>query len=355
MIDKFQVLGFQGADDLAAVRSALVPQAAALSGRETIQIILVREVQDFAIFRTEETRELNTVWTPAKADGMGEIERVAFLATKQKGAESRELEALLRTWSADSKRAAAPECYLKSQLCMSCPRCALFGATDVSGSSGKGANIKHRICYATAFSLLAADPTLRESHTFNGVDGATQLTGQTLGERESVRPGALFGSIVTLRAATEMELVLTLKVLLSCTRYGAETRIGGIVRNHVVGLVAAHEEIVSPLELTLKLCESTSTPSAVGVESILEHYKSRCGTPAKAHVLTPADLTRLLDAVQAVEMTSANLDAAYDAASAFRADQATYMVKKGAAAASTPKAPRTKKPATPKPSSESDT
>ena len=131
MIDAFKTLKFAASDALAGLRGALVEQPTALAGRETIQIIVLREVQDFAIFRTEDTRELNTVWTPAKADGAGEIERVAFLATKQKGAESRELEALLRTWNADAKRD-AKECYLKSQLCMECPRCALFGATDVS-------------------------------------------------------------------------------------------------------------------------------------------------------------------------------------------------------------------------------
>jgi CRISPR type I-D-associated protein Csc2 len=325
MIDALSILDGNVAGKQDGLRTALVEKPAALASRETVQIVLVREVQDYAILRTEETRELNTVWTQDKVGGNGEVERVAFLATKQKGAESRELESLLRTWNGSVKRS-ADECYLKSQLCMKCPRCVLFGATDVSGSAGKGANIKHRIAYATAFSLLPVDPNLRETHTFNGVDGATQLTGQTLGARESVRPGALFASIVTLRAATEIELVLTLKTLLSCTRYGAETRIGGIVRNHVVGVVAAQEEILSPLELTLRLGgEKATTPATV--QPILMDYGKQCGTPKKAHVLASDELAKLVQAVQDVEMTKDHLDAAYKAAEAFRGEQGKYLKK----------------------------
>src|ERR1041385_6428105 len=103
----------------------LVPNPEPLAGRQTIQIVLVREVQDYTIFRTEETREINTVVTAGKDDKP--IERVAFLATKQKGAESRQLEDLLRTWGTPKK-----DCFLKSGLCLECPRCILFGATDVA-------------------------------------------------------------------------------------------------------------------------------------------------------------------------------------------------------------------------------
>lgn len=325
MIETFKVLKLNNsaADGL---RAALVERPTALAGRETIQIALIREIQDYTILRTEETRELNTVWTPDKAGGSSDIERVAFLATKQKGAESRELESLLRTWNANAGRTVT-DCYLKSQLCMVCPRCVLFGATDVSGSSGKGANIKHRIAYATAFSLLPVDPTLRETHTFNGVDGSTNLTGQTLGERESVRPGSVFASIVTLRSATEMEFVFAVKTLRSCTRYGAETRIGGLVRNHVLGIVAAQEEVMSPLELTLELAALQTSATPASVEPILSNYVKQCGTPAKARVFTAAEIGNVIEAVQSVEMTKQNLDIAYNTAKAFRDEQATYLTK----------------------------
>jgi CRISPR type I-D-associated protein Csc2 len=326
MIAAYSVLkGLPAGGGFDSLRKLLVEKPLPLIGRETIQIALVREVQDYTILRTEETRELNTVWTVGSGDGGG-IERVAFLASKQKGAESREIEGLLRTWNAAAGRAAA-DCYLKSKLCMTCPRCVLFGATDVSTGREKGANIKHRIAYATAFSLLPVDPSLRESHTFNGIDGATQLTGQTLGERESVRPGALFAGIVTLRSVTEIEMVFALKTILSCTRYGAETRIGGIVRNHVLGVAAAHEEVISPLELTLALAGGGAMPSAAAVTKVLAEYKAKCATPAAAHVLTDTELGILLDAVQKVEPTRQHLDAAYGTGTEFRKSQANYMRK----------------------------
>jgi CRISPR type I-D-associated protein Csc2 len=325
MSDGFKVL--QNLTELTSVLGpALADAPRPLIGRETIQLVLVREVQDYTILRTEETREINTVWTQKSTTDATEIERVAFLATKQKAAESRELEGLLRTWNAAVNRK-ADECYLKSKLCLSCPRCALFGATDVAKSGDKGANVKHRIAYATAFSLLPVDPSLRETHTFNGVDEATQRTGQTLGERQSVRPGALFASIVTLRAATELELVLAVKTLLSCTRYGAETRIGGFVRNHILGVVAAQEEIISPLELTLELAGGAGVPSKATVAEVLKGYRQKCATPTSAHVLEAAQVDTFLAAIQAVEMDKPNLDVAYSAVAEFRKAQAVYLKK----------------------------
>src|SRR5438132_13660922 len=74
-----------------------------LIGAKTIQLILMREVLDYTVLRTEETRELNTVATPLSLkDGNKTIVRVAFLAPKQKAAESRQLEQLLRTATADA-------------------------------------------------------------------------------------------------------------------------------------------------------------------------------------------------------------------------------------------------------------
>lgn len=332
MIEK---LNFLEEIDIPSLLAALVPEPQPLASRETIQIVLIREVQDYTTLRTEETRELNTVWTPARSADEGlsgkvnsgePVERVAFLASKQKAAESRELESLLRTWNGAVGNSDMEECYLKSHLCLACPRCVLFGGTDVSKGRDKGANIKHRIGYATAFSLLPVDPDLREVHTFNGIDGATQLTGQTLGDRESVRPGSLFASIVTLRAVTEAELVLTLKTILSCTRYGAETRIGGFVRNHIVGLVTAQEEVLSPLELTLGLT-GAETADAASAWAILEGYRKQCSTPGKAHVLRVDELKKVLEATQAAEFDGDKIATIYETAKSFRKKQDRYTKK----------------------------
>ena len=58
---------------------------------------------------------------------------------------------------------------------------------------------------------------------------------------------------MTLRSVTERELVLAIKMILACKSYGAESRIGGDVRNTIFGIVAGWEEVITPLEFTLEL------------------------------------------------------------------------------------------------------
>lgn len=69
----------------------LVKKPKPIIGAETIQIILMREILDYTILRTEETREINTVHTPLSINTNQSVRRVAFLATKQK---QRNLESL---------------------------------------------------------------------------------------------------------------------------------------------------------------------------------------------------------------------------------------------------------------------
>ncbi|MFW6030354.1 MAG: hypothetical protein ACOCRO_08885 [Halanaerobiales bacterium] len=98
----------------------------AILAAETIQIVLLREVMDYAIFKTEETTELNTAITPKSINNLDSIERVVFLGGKQKAVESRQLASLLRTAARDVDLQ-VDECYLKDYLCLQCPRCRLYG------------------------------------------------------------------------------------------------------------------------------------------------------------------------------------------------------------------------------------
>lgn len=287
-------------DAFALLQEYMEPTIRPLIGAKTIQILLLREALDYLILRTEDTREINEVVTPSARDGDGgvgvvrEVSRVAFLGGKQKAVESRECERVLREhWKAlpvDQAKAAVAsilgrpekkedqekqqkaidklncaseahvmaqaghECFLKDDLCLRCPRCGLFGATSTESGKGQEPNIKHRIEYSTAFSLLPYEE-VREEMTFNAINDDKQITGQALGSRPSVRPGTLFASIVTLRSATPHELMLVLKVLLSARSYGAEARTAGDMRNHIVGIVGGWEEVLTPLEFTLE-CES---------------------------------------------------------------------------------------------------
>ena len=271
-----------------------------LIGMKTVQILLLREALDYLVLRTEDTREINEVTTPSRAkNAKGDVEtkeirRVAFLGGKQKAVESREFERLLReAWksinaSEQKKLQGGKDCYLKDNLCLSCPRCALFGATSTESGKGDKPNIKHRIEYSTAFSLLPYEEVTEEI-TFNAINDDKQITGQALGTRACVRPGTLFASIVTLRSVTQRELVLSLKTLLSARSYGAESRTSGDLRNHIVGIIGGWEEVLTPLEFTLE-CEQRleavlkegTRPGAI--TEVVETYWKYCAEIGRAHV-----------------------------------------------------------------------
>jgi CRISPR type I-D-associated protein Csc2 len=321
-----------------------------LIGMKTVQILLLREALDYLVLRTEDTREINEVTTPSRArNSKGDVEtkeirRVAFLGGKQKAVESREFERLLReAWKSinasveQKKLQGGKDCYLKDNLCLSCPRCALFGATSTESGKGDKPNIKHRIEYSTAFSLLPYEEVTEEI-TFNAINDDKQTTGQALGTRACVRPGTLFASIVTLRSATQRELVLALKTLLSARSYGAESRTSGDVRNHIVGIIGGWEEVLTPLEFTLE-CEQrleavlkeATRPGAI--TEIVDAYWKDCADPSRVVLLNTTErkeekrlavrksLTELVDAVRYTAINDTFLRSAYADVAGLRAAQ----------------------------------
>jgi len=297
---------------LELIKDFTVEKLHPIIGAKTIQLVVFREILDFAVFRTEEDRELNTVVTPRSIKEGEEVQRVAFLGTKQKAVESRTMEQLLRTAgeqalqeNPDGKLKAwvekQAECYLKDHLCLNCPRCVLFGATSTESGRGRVPNIKHRLEYSTAYSLLPYEE-IETSITFNAINDANQSTEQALGTRYSVRPATLFPSIITLKSATIEEFVLTIKTLLAAKSYGAETRIGGDVRNTIVGIAAGWEEIITALELTLELnADNELVPERVS--GILDGYKNLAGNPQKVKVFSPEEVESIV-----IEAAGKNID-----------------------------------------------
>lgn len=288
----------------------LVKKPKPIIGAETVQIILMREILDYTILRTEETREINTVHTPLSVNANQPVRRVAFLATKQKAAESRELEQLLRTACKDAKLE-EPECYLKDNLCMQCPRCGLFGGTSTVAGQKDRANIKHRIEYSTAFSLLPFDD-IGTSHTFNAINDRNQTTGQALGQRFAIQPATLFPSVITLKSVTKDELIMTIKTLLACKSYGAESRIGGDIRNTIWCIVAGWEEAITSLELTLELADKLDSLTPENIRQTIEDkYKPMAGNPSKVSVLDLSEVDALVSACANTEMDKDFLVRAY--------------------------------------------
>lgn len=299
------------------LRDYLVEKPRPLLSAQTIQLLLLRELLDYTVLRTEDSREINGVNTPLSMNNRETVRRVAFLGSKQKAAESRGLESLLRS-ACSTAKFEARECWLKDNLCMECPRCALFGATALSDAP----NIRHRIEYSTAFSLLTLD-LLTEEITFNAVDEQTQMTGQALGTRHVVRPASLFASIITLRSVTEQELVLAVKTLLSSKSYGAETRIGGDCRNTIIGIVAGWEEIITPLELALELYDDQSRIDRDALAGLLDReYKPKAGNPAQVKVLSASDIDAVVTECAKTNLDNAFLTNAYKSVKEYRAEQA---------------------------------
>lgn len=316
------------------IRDYTVERPHPLLEAKTIQLVVLREILDYTVLRTEETRELNTVATPLSSNGGGNERRVAFLATKQKAAESRMMEQMLRTATRNSEMKTL-ECYLKDWLCLACPRCGLFGGTNVQSGTEKIGNIKHRLEYGTAFSLLPFKE-IASATTFNAIDDVTQKTGQALGTRYAVIPATVFPSIVTMRSVTWREFVLTVKTLLACKSYGAESRIGGDVRNTIVGIAAGWEEIITPLELTLELysrcVEAGDSERAkldeATVHAILTNYTLYTGNPGHTRIFAPNEVAILIKEAADTPLDKPFLEKAYSDVGRYREVQEAAGKKK---------------------------
>jgi CRISPR type I-D-associated protein Csc2 len=303
-----------------SIQNYLVDHPRPLIGAETVQFILIREILDYTVLRTEEDRQLNTVVTPLSIEKTDSTRRVAFLATKQKAAESRELEHLLRTACRDAGLEIR-ECYLKDNLCMRCPRCGLYGATSTESGQAARANIKHRIEYSTAFSLFPFEE-IATTITFNAISDRDITTGQALGSRHSVAPATLFPSIITLKSVTKNELILTVKTLLSCKSYGAESRIGGDIRNSIIGIVVGWEEVITSLELALELFDKQGAINPESLETLIkEKYIPMSGNPARIRVLSPGEVEALAKECVTTKLDKAFLESSYKDIEDYRAIQ----------------------------------
>ena len=303
------------------LKDYLVEKPEPLRKTLTVQVVVARNILDYTVLRTEETRELNTTATPLSITRPEPTLRVVFLGGKQKAPETRTLGAILRTANETLGRNDAPICYLKDKLCMHCPRCALFGAISTRGGTQE-LNFKHRIEYSSAYSLLPYDE-IEESITFNAIDEVTTRVGQALGETSTVAPANIFPSIVTLNTVTWKELLLALKTILATRSYGAETRTRGDVLNIILGIAAGWEEIISPLELTLELYDIFDTNKNIDekdtnksidekqIAKILRNYKKKAAFVNRTKVLSPKEVSQILKTVQDYDLTKEFLEEAY--------------------------------------------
>ncbi len=120
---------------------------------------------------------------------------------------------------------------------------------------------------------------------------------------------------------TQRELILAIKAILACKSYGAESRIGGDVRNTIFGLVAGWEEVLTALEFTLELYDRKDSLSAETVQAIAQAYVPLAGNPKKVRVFTPEEVKKIVQAATEVELDRAFLEASYNDVKAYREAQ----------------------------------
>ncbi len=286
-------------DSFEKLEPYLAKELSPLLDARVVQVLLLRQTHDYTILRTEESRELNTVVVPESIESTNPTVKVAFLASKQKAPENRMFSRFLRTASGKN------DCYLNKNLCLECPRCALFGA--VATEKRTNYNIKHRIEYSTAFSVENYEDLL-ETVTFNAVGETNQLTGQALNITHNVRPLANFPSVVSLNSATWQELALYLKTLMATKAYGAETRTKGDMRNTVLGIFGGLEEVITSLEYSLEIAKRWDDDLAEATEEILEKYAKMSASRSNLVVLNAEETRELVSDVQDMSIDKAFVD-----------------------------------------------
>ncbi|MFW9998403.1 MAG: type I-D CRISPR-associated protein Cas7/Csc2 [Candidatus Odinarchaeota archaeon] len=261
---------------------------------KTVQIVMIRQLMDFTILRTEDSKELNIVELPKSLDDPVAEVYGLFLASKQKAPESRQFAEFLRKYNNEY------DCFLPKNLCMECPRCLLFGSVKTGGKY----NIKHRVEYSSAYSLLPFRD-ISETITFNAVSEADQKVGQALNVTHNFKPLTVFPSIITLKSVTTREFTLFVKTLLSTHSYGAESRVKGDVRNEIIAFVFGLEEIITPLELNLDLKSVLDGSKNISrkemldeTAKILQKYRNLAGSPEKVKILTSEEVEKLLTEIR---------------------------------------------------------
>lgn len=294
-----------------------IDQPTPLAPAKYVTIAILRRTLDYAAFRTEADRYTNSVATPASKTANKIIERALILASKQKAVERRHESQIIRDIKPD-----AEECYLKDDLCLKCPVCALNGGIKAEKGAGE-ISIKSRVLYQTAFSILPFEDVV-ESITFNAVNEKTTKTEQALGERELVKPDTHFISVVTLLAPTLDELKFYLYSLLNTTRYGAETRGMGVIENKILGVVFSDSEQFSALGLTMdiyeKLVEGEESPTLT-YENILDATHKGVLASIKdrnSKVLSKEEVIALEEQLRSARPTKKWVEKMYADAAAFR-------------------------------------
>lgn len=260
------------------------------------QIVVNRKLESFGQFVTEGRDEVNTTVINGE-------DRPFIFGTKLRAVER-------RTIMAQVRKVLQNDCHLKvheknasgiSGLCMSCPACYLFGGTYAPATGEKTqVNERTKVSYSEAYPFVGGG--IRDV-TFNAVDEQRNITGQALGVNQIIEPRD-FINVVDLETDNEEWVNLLVWGIEHSSRYGANVRIYGQMKNEILGVIKSDR-----LEVTsFGLINSFKSANKIK-EHLAENY------PQKLMLINVSDnevnnlINKLNDTAEVTELKKRRADA----------------------------------------------
>lgn len=285
-----------------------------------ISVLLVRQVQSEAIFRTEGSGEpLNREFVHAGSDpNSPAIQRVVISKRKQTAVERRTGRELLREFDLLKKKQNEVCTLNTNKPCEACMDCMIYGY-----AAGGGGAQRSRVVTDDAFSLHSARVVIGQKQ-FNALydnstmrDPATNKASTSIGTDEYVKPESLFLDIETFHDLTYEEFVYAFGNILRSTRYGAiSTRIGK-VQNHIAGVIFSDCELFSNLELTQAVYDDMRSDAdepdfPIQAEQVIHSVRGIGSAlvqriPGRISNLSADEVNDLVDEITAIYQDEANL------------------------------------------------
>jgi CRISPR type I-D-associated protein Csc2 len=279
-----------------------------------IQILLLREIHDYSIFRTEAGAELNTVLVPKSLTNPERVKRVVVLGRKFKAVERRVGRDLIRSAIHNFEK----KCNLPDRLCLECPDDWLHGAISTIRGAERELALHSRTLYESAFTLREVEDIV-ELVTLNAVSEVTGTTGVSLTSQFMLPPAIYLPNVVTLHSVTWKELLYMLASIVRASRYGARSAVQATVKNHICALIFGEGCAVTSLELTLALCDSIKEDELVKINDglLLKKINEYVNGAIKklwfeTEIVQGAELTKILEAEKETDMKQLIVDMGKD-------------------------------------------
>jgi CRISPR type I-D-associated protein Csc2 len=286
-----------------------------------VQILLLREIHDYSIFRTEAGAELNTVFVPKSLTNPERVKRVVVLGRKFKAVERRVGRDLIRSAIPNFEK----KCNIPDRLCLECPDDWLHGAISTIRGAERELALHSRVLYESAFTLREVED-IAELVTLNAVSEITGTTGVSLTSQFMLPPAIYLPNVVTLHSVTWKELLYMLASIVRASRYGARSAVQATVKNHICALIFGEGCAVTSLELTLALCDSIKDDelTKINMSSLLEKVNEYAKMAVeklwfKAEIVQGGDLTKILEAEKKTDMKQLIVDMYKDVKEAYNA------------------------------------